>query len=507
MAAMAVEESVSAATIPSRGLRSRAAAIAAAITIFAALSLYCGIRSEGFISADACTHFMAAKYAFSHPLNFVDVWNRPLVTMLYAVPAHLQGRTAVRIVCMLVAIGCGIVAFRIAVGQGLRFPVLALILTLGQPLVFLHSFGEMTELPFALLFGGAFLAWQNKRYWFAAILVAWTPLARPEGFGFLLIAGIGLVLCRKWRQLLVLPLPILLWDLAGWIISHHSHPWWRWLPDSWPYSGGSAYGRGYLLTFVALLPAVVSPLVLPATLVGIWRSLSFKPPAADDVDGTGKGDHPLRFCIFLTAAIPMLVLGVHSLFYWLGKMASDGEARYLLAVAPFWGVLSARGWEQISLRMKWRHPLRWAAAAIALPILVNLFHPIVPVRLSHDWASAREMARWYQNFSISSPGHPIIAAHPGIFYFLQLNSHDSPDMAANSLHHAAPGTILIWDPIFSDTNASADEMLGLDEILHAPGWKEISAPDPYEANLDSVRKVIRDPNDPRSHWHVFVQSK
>ena len=245
-----------------------------AIMIFAALSLYCGIQSEGFISADACTHYLAARYAFEYPLNFVDVWNRPLVTVLFALPAQLHGRTAVRIVCMLVAIGCGIISFRLARGQGVRWPILAMIFTLGQPLLFLHSFGEMTELPFAFVLGGAFLAWQGNRYWLAAALVSWTPLARPEGFGFVLIAALALVLYRKWRQLLLLPIPIVLWDLAGWMISHHAHPWWRWLPDSWPYSRQKRYGRGYLLTFIAILPAVVSPLVLPAMIVGIWRSLS-----------------------------------------------------------------------------------------------------------------------------------------------------------------------------------------------------------------------------------------
>ena len=36
-----------------------------------------------------------------------------------------------------------------------------------------------------------------------------------------------------------------------------------------------------------------------------------------------------------------------------------------------------------------------------------------------------------------------------------------------------PGTLLIWDPIFSETNASADNTLTLTEIRQA-GWKELS---------------------------------
>ena len=40
---------------------------------------------------------------------------------------------------------------KLAAGQGNRLPALALIFTLGQPLLFLHSFSELTELPFALV--------------------------------------------------------------------------------------------------------------------------------------------------------------------------------------------------------------------------------------------------------------------------------------------------------------------------------------------------------------------
>jgi hypothetical protein len=47
-------------------------------------------------------------------------------------------------------------------------------------------------------------------------------------------------------------------------------------------------------------------------------------------------DHRAR-CEVLIAVIPIGVLVVHSLLYWRGLMASNGELRYMLTVAPFWG--------------------------------------------------------------------------------------------------------------------------------------------------------------------------
>ena len=261
--------------------------IALPILLFAVLSSYCAIRSEGFIAGDACTHYFSARHAFSNPNNLVDVWNRPLVTVLYAGPAWLLDREGIRIVSMLVAIGCGCVSYWIARGQGLGMPALALIFTLGQPMLFLHSFAEMTELPFALLLGLAFLAWQKERFWLAALLISWSPLARPEGFGIVVLVFAALVLYRRWACLLVLPIPVILWDIAGWLLSNRSLPWWGWLRGSWPYAGTSLYASGYLLTFVAMLPAVVSPFVLPAMLVGLGRSLSAISSFAHLADPTG----------------------------------------------------------------------------------------------------------------------------------------------------------------------------------------------------------------------------
>jgi hypothetical protein len=58
-----------------------------AIAIFALLAIVCAILSPGFVAADACVHYLFAKYAFADPVNWVDVWGRPLCTGLYAIPA------------------------------------------------------------------------------------------------------------------------------------------------------------------------------------------------------------------------------------------------------------------------------------------------------------------------------------------------------------------------------------------------------------------------------------
>jgi len=162
-----------------------------AILAFAICSIAAAVRSRGFIESDGATHYVFARHAFEQPIFFVDIWGRPLCTALFAVPASVGGLIAVRMTSLLAAIGCALVAAEIARGQGYPRPVLALIFTLGQPLLFLHSFSELTELPFALVLGLAFIGYQRRRWWAMAILAGIAPLGRPEGFVFLLLAAVA----------------------------------------------------------------------------------------------------------------------------------------------------------------------------------------------------------------------------------------------------------------------------------------------------------------------------
>src|SRR5215212_5355402 len=70
--------------------------IAIAIFTFTVLSLAVSITSDGFLEADGCTHYQYAKFAFSEPHYLINIWGRPVCSVLYALPAQLGGRFAVR---------------------------------------------------------------------------------------------------------------------------------------------------------------------------------------------------------------------------------------------------------------------------------------------------------------------------------------------------------------------------------------------------------------------------
>ncbi len=488
------------------------------LAVFTALSITCAVTSDGFLEADSCTHYLYARLALREPIrenlhHLVNVWGRPLCTGLYMVPAAIGQRLGVRVMSCALALVCAIAAMRVAKLQGYRWPVLALIFTLAQPLVFLHSFSELTELPFAAVIILAFWAYRARQFWIMALLVGIGPTGRPEGFGFVALAAMALILHRRWYWLPLLLLPLAGWNYAGWELTGRQGAWWQWVKHNWPYAQESLYPSGPLYHFIVRLPVVTSPLMFPAMVLGAWRSvIGLKKArrhegteARSEARGTeaegGFTDpsvpisplrafvpsclrafftDPIERCQACIALIPLGILAAHSLLYFFGKMASNGELRYMLAVAPFWGLLSAKGWEWVFERLAWRRTIAWAGAASLAPILVNVAYPVLPLVYMDDWKQAKQIAAWLGETPLRKDYPIAMLAHPAIFYFMDSGPGASvrgAEWKETVLAERPPGTLMVWDPIYGVFNSDAARSITLEEI-EAAGW--IPAPVPSE---------------------------
>ncbi len=452
--------------------------IIAAVVVFSGLSLWGAITSRAFLEADSCTHYMYARAALQDSRYWhylVNVWGRPVCTGLYALPALVAGRMGVRVFSLLLALTCSWLAYLIARRQGRVRPVLAMIFTLAQPLVFLHSFSELTELPFAALLVLGFWAYQRRWWGLMALAIGFTPASRPEGFGFLLLAGLALLLHRRAYWLPLLLAPLVAWDVSGWILYGKQVPWWMWLISEWPYAGTSLYESGPWYHFLRAMPAVVGPFIFPMVGIGVWLTVRRHIPLRR---GRAECAHARRVDL-LIAIIPLLIFVGHSTLYALGRMASSGELRYMMIVAPFWALLAADGWtwamDRLSVAQRYR--LRAAALAACLPFGVNLIYPVVPLKYMSDWDRADRFAEWYRASDVSSLYPHIAASHPGIFYFLDrpVDAPDNIQWLKETLMQVPEGTLLIWDPTYGIFNADQRRKVPLADIYHA-GWVPLSNP-------------------------------
>ena len=508
----------------------------AAVLIFAVVSLVLNVTSTGFLEADGVTHYLYARWALAEPHLLTNVWGRPVVTTLHALPAQLPGTifgqplalVGVRCVSLLLAVGCALMCWRVATHQGPDHgharPALAAIFLLAMPLVVLHSISELTELPFAFLAIVALWAYQGRTWWLLALTAGLLPAARPEGFGFALMAAGGLLLHRRWEAVLV-ALPLIVWDRLGWW-QYGGRPgeWWQvtaWLRDNWPYSGESTYPSGPLLKFVGMLPAVVGPAVLPFVLAGVWATCGTASPGAEAspraeaqekpwreaepgghpvIGAGGEGgadgdpatasprsrtrsgeavprwrDHGTRVG-WLVAFLPLFVLGVHSVLHWLGKMASSGDVRYLVCVAPFWALLAARGWDWLSARLNWRRDYLFAALAAAVPpILMQIAYPIVPLAPDQPAKDAAAVARWYDDAGLRGRYPNLLTDHPMVWFYLDLNPQRSGGGQAR-VEAAEPGSLFLWHDVYSTHNADARFVVRA-EMPPRFGWRDATPQD------------------------------
>jgi len=480
-----------------RPVRADVAILLCVVSVFGILSTLGSITSEGFLEADGCTHFLFARAAFDEPHYLVNIWGRPLKTMLYVLPAHFFGLTGVRFTSLVVAIAILLLTYAIARGQKYRWPALATIACVAQPMFFLHSFSELTELPFAMVLAGAFLAYQRRQFFVMTLLVAVTPLGRPEGFGMLLLGGLSLLAHRRayWIPLLVVPL--LVWNYAGWVLfGRPDIPWYLWLKNEWPYAATSVYASGSLWHFLGLLPVVTGPLVFPGFFVGVgatvWGDLRGLIRSLRSGAGGGSSDERessevrispqhRRHCDLLIVAIPMLILIAHSILYFTGKMASSGEARYMLTAAPFWALLVAKGLTWMFDRLAVRRVHLLAGLLAVAPALINFKvylpggwvfgYQVLPLQASEDWKIVRHVVESMQQSGELDAHACFAAAHPGVFYFLGV-SPTAPRVVPftrGTLAHPPADTLLIWDRVYAQFNADINRTVSVDFLLSA-GW-------------------------------------
>jgi hypothetical protein len=466
-------------------------AIWIAAGIFACLSILAAVTSKGFLEADACTHYLLARFGLQRPHLLVSVWNRPLFMLIYTVPATLGGLLGARLTSLTLALVCAWSGWRIAAKLGFRWPEFAFVFVLAQPLLFLHSFSEMTELPFAAAIGLAFLAYLHRRWGWMSLLVAVSPLCRPEGFGMMLLAAMALLGHRQWKWLAVLPSALLSWTMVGWLMwgrpdyGHGVLNFLHWLPSQWPYSAASMYEPGPLLfwkkqatgawtsSFLIRLPTLVGPLVFPFVLMGTWLTLSGWRKKMMSHEGQAE---------IAVTLLPWGILAGHSLLWWRGLMASNGELRYLIVTAPMWGVLAGRGFAACDLSIKVGKrvlgPAVIAGILALLPAVGNFRFHVVPLRPYADDRLGEDVARWYRSVPALQEQYPkIIGSHPSLYLYMDICPGDKKRSLVGdkeTVKKSPAGTVLVWDEVNGPHNADANMCITREEI-ESSGWRKVRA--------------------------------
>jgi hypothetical protein len=391
---------------------------------------------------DAPLHYLYARWAWRHPWLLVDVWARPLFTLIYSFPA-MFGYDATRLFTLLVSLAIAWQTWRLADELQIGRAPFAVALVWMQPSFFLFGTECMTEPLLALVYVIA-LRLHHRGWVKAGMLVASLMiLVRPEGFFLGLLWALFVVppsggIFPRFRlkaglQTALLATGALLWWLAALLITGDplfiKHNW----PTIWPLTG-TIYGAAGFVAFPARLPEIVGPLLLAPFFCGIVYLLRRK--QLDTITSS-----------FL------LLFVLHTIFRSFGLLGSAGYPRYLISISPAIALITLAGWNRMAEFLS--HTSRVFRTAAATLLIAMSFY------LNYAYADGAEMSRdaraidaayaWFQ--AHPQPIVQLVWGHPYGCVVFDRDPWELPPFTRNReadlklLRELPAGTLVFWDAI------------------------------------------------------------
>ncbi|MEO8879814.1 MAG: hypothetical protein ABI446_05410 [Gemmatimonadaceae bacterium] len=398
-------------------------------------------------SADGGTHFLEAQWAWrsGHHSLLVDVWGRPLFTLIYSLPAAL-GYRAAKLFTVGVSLAAAWQCWRVAMLLRFERPALVIPLLFLQPTFLGVAPETMTEPLFGLVLIVALRLHLEGRIRAGAVLASLLPLARPEG-----------------------PFLVALWGV--WIVvdSRLSGAWWRRIPSTFPLA------TGMVVWWLAALAITRDPLWIrhnaPWTLTSAtashgsfwlywnmrWEILG---PQLWRVFVVGMAALLIRRRALQLPSLVLVIFLLHSTMWAKGLMNTEGFPRYITCTAPAIALITLAGWNVLAGALSWM--LEQIGAARVRQPVIALLTALVLLRsgwyaLTYVDGQEGSRASWaiddsYQWFlAHPRPVRELAWSRPYVPILFGWDPwetlHWTSDRQHNLslMHGAPPGTLLFWD--------------------------------------------------------------
>lgn len=430
--------------------------IAVLLALPAVLQSWFLVTSEGVLdSGDQLNHFHIARFAWKHPALLLDMWGKPLFTLI-AAPFAKAGVGGIIVMNILLVEGMGFFAWKAAEKMKLPLPWLAIPLTGCNPELFRNVLSGHTETLFAFLLILVLYLMVSKRFLFAAIVISFLPFSRPEAWLVMPLLGIVFLMRRQWKWLAFFAVGTVVYSVAGffhfkdilWVFHQNpyeaenniygSGPWYHFIE-----SHRKTWGR--ILTIGSLAGLAALPLYL-------FRVLK---PRAEF----------LAEEILVVAGSSLAILGAHSVMWYMGSYGSAGFVRVLTCFAPLMALLTLRGFSLVNPLMEKLKPsyrkMAYAAVTVFIPFwmwrtadkALNF-----PIRNNEGDKATTEFAEIVKADAAKAP--QLYYFHPLLVYLLDLDPDDpSQGGLLWGLDRKKPaldkpsGTLLLWDSKFGPAEA------------------------------------------------------
>ena len=404
---------------------------------------YLCLNSPGVPVQDEIGHFLISKGAWKHPELMLNLWGRPVTTILYMITSF-WGLNIARCFSIFLASLTVLISTKVAQKLGVKLLFLIPVFLWFQPWFSDLSYAVITQVPFSLLLITGVYLWLDGREEIASIPIGLLPLTRHEGIALILAWFVYHSYKRKWVVAVASAVPLIIFNII------------------------------YNFVYQSLaLQIYFSP--KPIALYGSGTWLHFVRPVADNVGA------PLLI-LSLLAIVPILKLKeksyifagyvlyflVHTVIYRFGLYASGGYNIFLLPLAPAFAITAALGSEFISsLSGKILANTTGSTLSNAISRLLIVFAVVSvayvglqtkPRPLDKEGVALKQAADWLRSSNLVAS--KVVSTHVWFFYFYDL------DLEPNKLWALPPdldelpaGSIVVWDRHYSNRwGLSYDEL-------------------------------------------------
>jgi len=396
-----------------------------------------------FGGADEIVHYWMSRHSWQHPLKFLDLWGKPLYTLLSS-PFSQFGFESLRLFNVIVGLLTAFLVYRILKESNVRHAWLGIPLTLASPVYFALMSAALTEALFSLILVFGLLLFLREKHITAAFVLSMLPFSRNEGFVILMAFGLLFIWRREFRSIPFLLSGYLIFSLIGWIV--FSDFLWLWHQN--PYQGGDIYGRGELLHFVKEVPRTTGLLITLFAALG-WMILLLPKPWQDRL---GIKTSAVLWGSLMPFA---LFFGAHSLIWWYGHGLSLGLTRVIGAVTPLLSIPAAWLLSGLTSKIKSEWIQFIVLFLVLTPIIIypfKLYHP--PQRAWADQTYTKEAATWFKESPYST--RILYYYDPRFLFYTDRDPYNveyTRDQLPNkdSLSMDVPvGSIVAWDAHFGN---------------------------------------------------------
>jgi len=425
--------------------------------------------SEGSIDmADSLIHFKIARQAFKQPEFFLDLWAKPLFTVLCSTFAQF-GYMGAKFFNLLIAFITASVGYKLAKRLEIRNAFLYPVFLLFFPIYAITMISSLTEILFGfVMLLAIYFFFENKFIW-SAIVISFIPFARTEGFGVLAAFAFVFAINRNFRSIPFLLLGTLFFSLVGW--SYYNDFFWTFTKIPYSNAGSTLYGSGNIFFYWKDSEWIFgTPLMLLITAGSFFIFYQ--------IIKTMRKTNPFAInpAINELLLIWMIFFGFiffQSFIWYKGIMAVLGSHRFIASIAPVGALIALRGFDSIVRLTSTR---KWVAILTSIIILFFVIQkPFIlyhfPIKLDPESALFRDASKWLKNSPYSN--RKIFYANPFLFHFLEIdpyNKSKSDELTPSTIgfeEYVPLGSIVIWDAHLSANEGKLPES----RITHSPHFR------------------------------------